>query len=273
MERMRMLSVGDASLAVVEMSTAEPGEGDPILVIQTALAAEELLPLSRRLARADGFRVIHQHRRGYAGSGPLTVPRSVAGEAADTAALISTLGVAPAYVVGVSFSAAIALTLAASAPGLVRGVAVVEPPPVSTPGAAELARSSDQLLHTYATRGLEAALDGFMTILVGPEWRDASEQELGGSAAAIERDAATFFESDIPALLAWRLEDDEMTRIEAPVLWVGGDQSPPWFGQMEQRLGSLLPHLESVTVEGAGHNLASTHPDEVTAALLASFGG
>ena len=117
----------------------------------------------------------------------------------------------------------------------------------------------------------EAALDEFMTMLVGPDWRDAPEEVIGGRVVDMERDAHAFFASDLPALLAWNPDDAELRRIRAEVLWVGGDQSPPMFGEMRDRLRRLVPHYSELTVRGAGHQLASTHPAVLASALAAHF--
>ncbi len=180
------------------------GSGEPVVVVQTALAADELLPLSERLAGSGDYQVFHYHRRGYAGSIPAVGQRSIAADAVDAAALIRAMDVAPAHVVGVSYSAAVGLALASSAPRLARTLAVVEPPPVGTPGAAEFQNANAQLVKTYDALGPQVALDQFMTMLVGGNWRDESERDQPGSVEAMARDAATFFGSDIPALLSWR---------------------------------------------------------------------
>ena len=65
-----------------------------------------------------------------------------------------------------------------------------------------------------------AALDRFMTTLVGTEWRAVSERNLPGSVETMERDAPTFFGSDIPALLLWCFDASEAARIQCPVLYV-----------------------------------------------------
>jgi len=44
------------------------GSGEPVVVIQTALAADELRPVSQQIARSGDYQVFHYHRRGYAGS-------------------------------------------------------------------------------------------------------------------------------------------------------------------------------------------------------------
>lgn len=42
------------------------GAGAPVVVVQTALTADELLPLAAALGRSGDLQVVHLHRRGYA---------------------------------------------------------------------------------------------------------------------------------------------------------------------------------------------------------------
>lgn len=161
------------------------------------------------MALSGGYQVIHDHRRGYAGSGPLLHSASVAAEAADCRALMAALNVVPAHVVGVSYSAAIALTLASSAPETVRTLTVMEPPPVRVPSASQFLAANAQLLETFRANGPTVALDEFLTLLVGPDWRRESERDLPGSVEVMERDVVTFFESDMPAMLSWDFGAEE----------------------------------------------------------------
>lgn len=244
------------------------GSGEPVVVVQTALTADELRPLARRLAVAGGFRVVHYHRRGYAGSGPAGGPTTMASDAADCLALMGRLGLTSAHVVGASYSAAVALALAVSNPAAVRTLALVEPPPAGVPAAAELRAASHRLLASCARHGPSVALDELMTMLAGPGWRELSERDLPGSVAAMERDAATFFGTDVPALLGWELADEAASGIGCPVLHVGGSLSGPWFAQMRDRLLRLLPDAASAVVPDAGHLVASTHPEKTAGLVL-----
>ncbi|HET6561320.1 MAG TPA: alpha/beta hydrolase [Marmoricola sp.] len=254
-----------------ELDVEVTGSGEPVVIIQTALDADELRPLAERTAAGGEHQVIQYRRRGYAPSGPVTGrASSVETEAADCRALLNALGVRRAHVVGVSYSAAIALTLAASAPDAVRTLAVMEPPPVHVPSAADFRAANARLLSTVQAGGVSTALDEFLTMLAGPGWRTASERARPGSVADLERDAVTFFTSDVPALLDWRFGVDDAARIGCPVLHVGGSDSGPWFAEVRAWVLRLLPQAEDATVEGAGHLFASTHPDR-TAGLLVDF--
>jgi pimeloyl-ACP methyl ester carboxylesterase len=264
-DQLKSIRVGDASFETEVM-----GDGEPVVLIQTALTADELQPLAKRVARSGGYRVIHYHRRGYAGSGPLLRPVSVTTDVADCRALLEALEVGPAHVVGGSYSAAIALTLASTAPDSVRTLTVMEPPPLGVPCAPQFLAATTRLSEIFSAQGSAVALDEFLTMLAGPDWRPESERDLPGSVAAMERDAQTFFESDLPALLSWEFDSEDAARVTCPVLYVGGSNSGPWFEEVRARILQLLPQAENSTVHGAGHLLALTHPLE-TAQLVVDF--
>ncbi|CAN5345481.1 hypothetical protein BH20ACT5_BH20ACT5_03310 [soil metagenome] len=114
------------------LEVAVQGTGEPVVLIQTALTAREFLPLATQPAMAS-FQVVRYHRRGYAGSGAVTGPGSIERDAADCAALLAALGIPRAHVVGVSYSGAVALQLAADMPDRVHSLTLLEPLPCGLP--------------------------------------------------------------------------------------------------------------------------------------------
>ncbi len=246
----------------------EHGSGDPLVFIQTALTADELLPVAAG-GELDGYRRIVSHRRGYAGSGPVEGPGSIAREAADCAALLTALGIERAPVVGLSFSGAVALQLAVDVAGLVHSLTLIEPPPVHTPSSPEFRAANDRLLASRRDRGERAALDGFLTMVLGPSWHQVTEERLPGAVEQMRRDTGTFFDVDLPALLAWRFTPAEAARIGCPVLYVGGTDSGPWFAEVRELMLDWFPHADDVLIEGADHSLALTHATWIAEALAA----
>lgn len=67
------------------------GHGDPVLFVQTALVADELVPIARQAVLGDNFQIVY-HRRGYCGSSPVDGTGSIVEAAADAAALLDALG-------------------------------------------------------------------------------------------------------------------------------------------------------------------------------------
>lgn len=254
MHRSRCVKVGGISLEVDAV-----GAGEPVVIIQTALDADELRPLAGQVARLGRHRSLHYHRRGYGRSSPVDGEASIARDAADCRDLISALGIAPAHVLGASYSAAVAMTLASMAPEQTRTVTAIEAPPGRSP---EFRAANARLFDTFRRQGAAVALDEFMTMLTGPHWRVELDGAHAGSVSALERDAATFFGHDVPALQSWDFDSAQAVRITCPVLYIGGADTWPIFERMRRETLAVLPHAQSETITGAGHLVASTHPVE-----------
>jgi pimeloyl-ACP methyl ester carboxylesterase len=258
--------VHDVVVAGTHVDVQELGAGQPVVVVQTALGIDELEPLSRALS--TGSHVWHVHRPGYGTSGPARSPGSIRAEIDFVMAVLGHLDLGPAHLVGASYSAAVVLSLASLHPEAARSVALVEPPPYGTTRAEDFRVATSGLLDIYARAGASAALEQIMILIDGPDWRAHAERDLPGSVAAMERDASTFFVSDLPALLGWSFDDAQAAAVACPVLLLGGSASLDWFGEMLDRLESVIATTTRVTVAGAGHSAALTHPAEVAEAML-----
>lgn len=244
------------------------GSGDPVLVVQTALSVDELVPLMQQAPLRHGHRILTFDRRGYGSSVTAAgSPATIATDVLDCLAVVEALQAVPTHVVGCSYSAAVALSLAAAAPGAVRSLTLVEPPPRHIPAAQEFISANRDLEHIYRRDGVAAALETFMVMLAGPLWRQRQEQFAPGSVARLERDAAAFFGRDLPALTSWEYGPGDAEKVTGPVLYVGGADSGPWFHQTEGWVAGLFPHARRVIIQGAGHDLALTHPRELAEAI------
>lgn len=222
---------------------------------------------------AEVFRVLTYDRRGHSQSERSAGQGSVREDVADLAALLEHLGLVPAWVVGNSFGASIALRLAGERPGLFRGLIAHEPPLFSllgnNPGLAPLladVRSKFRaIVERIASGDHTGATEQFVeTVALGP-----------GTWATIPPDvqqcmienAPTFLdEANDPEALAFELE--WISDFSKPTLLTLGDQSPPTFAPVVTRLSRALPHAEIVTLPGAGHVPHETHPDGYAAAVI-----
>lgn len=259
--RTRTVPVAGARLEVTER-----GAGEPVVFIQTALTADELLPLAADPALED-YRAVVYHRRGYAGSSPADGSGSITRDASDCVALLDQLGIDRAHLVGLSFSGAIALQLSADVPQRVQTLTLIEPPPVHVPSAHEFRAANERLLRIRREDGPPAALEEFLAIAMGPERQRAAEEKLPGVSAQMQDDAVTFFDTDLPALLDWEFGASDAARIRCPVLYVGGTDSGPWFAQVAELMRSWFPHADEAAVDGADHSLALTNPRQLAQAL------
>jgi pimeloyl-ACP methyl ester carboxylesterase len=259
---MRPVEIGD-----IELEVDDVGTGDPVVLIQTALTADELAPLAGQLGARGEYRTIVYHRRGYAGSSPVHGPGSVVRDAADCRDLILALGLDRVHIVGYSYSGAVGLQLAVDAAEHVHTLTLIEPPPVHVPSARDFRAANATLMEARGTHGPTAALEEFLAVLIGPNWRTEVEQRLPGAAEQMQRDAATFFDTDLPALLSWRFDLEDAHRVNCPALQVSGSHSGPWFVEVRNLLRSWFPRMEDVEIRGADHSLALTHAPEVAHAL------
>ena len=260
----RRVAVSDA---VLEVSIR--GSGEPILLIQTALIADEFLPLASQPDLEDHYQIILYHRRGYGGSSRVRGPGSIERDALDCQRLLTALHIEHAHVVGVSYSAAVALQLAATVPSCVRTLTLIEPPPVHTYSADEFLAANAKFIEDYRMAGPATALDRFLARVVGPDWRTDIEHHVPGGAEQVERDADTFFATDMPALMTWRFRAEDAQRIGQPVLYIGGTESGPWFVEVRELILRWLPQAQDVVLAGADHSLAMTHAAQIAAAMRA----
>lgn len=251
-----------------ELEVEIHGSGEPIVFLQTALTSDELRPLAEQPIVRDEYRTISYRRRGYGGSTPASGPGSLDRDAADCLSLLRLLGVGPTHVLGLSYSAAVGLQLAASSPSSVSTLTVIEPPPVNVRGTPQFHAAIDDMVATYRVAGADAALDAFMALLVGGDWRATSERRLPGSVAQMEGDASTFFGTDLPALLDWAFDEQAAVSVTCPTLYIHGTESGPLFSGVPAAIRSLLTGVDEVVVAGADHSIALTHPEQVAAALV-----
>jgi pimeloyl-ACP methyl ester carboxylesterase len=259
---MRPVQAGDVMLAV-----SDRGSGEPVVFIQTALMADELLPLADAPALTRDYRRIVYHRRGYGTSSPADLPGSIVRDTEDLRSLLDALAIDRAHVVGFSYSGAVALQFAADAPERTHSLVAIEPPPVHVPSAGEFRAANDRLLELRQRQGHDAAVDALLTMVFGGDWREAADASVPGAAAHAERDAATLFDVDLPALLHWRFGAQDAARIRCPALHIGGTDSGPWFAQVRMQVLTWLPGADDAVIDGAGHALALTHTAEVAEAL------
>lgn len=251
-----------------ELEVADWGAGEPLLFVQTALTADEFLSLAEDTALREGYRKVLYHRRGYAGSAPVRGSGSVERDARDCVALMTELGIERAHLLGGSYAGAVALRTAVDAPDRVHSLVLLEPPPTITFRAPEFRAVVERMMRDSGERGPSAALAEFLDTF---GWsKDFLESSVPGSSHQVERDAATFFGTDLPALLDWRFDPEDAHRVRCPVLHVGGAESGPFFAEVREVVRRWFPEAGDVVIQDADHAMACTHPGAVGSAV-ASF--
>jgi pimeloyl-ACP methyl ester carboxylesterase len=222
---------------------------------------------------AESFRVLTYDRRGHSQSERPTGPGSVREDVADLAALIEHFGLAPAWVVGNSFGASIALRLAGERPDLFRGLIAHEPPLFSlladdsalAPLLAEVQQGVGAVAERIGSGDHAGAAEQFVeTVALGPgTWAQLPPEV---QRTFIENAPTFLDEAGDPEQLGFDLE--WIRGFSAPVLLTRGDESPPTFAPVVAKLAAALPRADVVTLPGAGHIPHVTHPDAYIDAIL-----
>lgn len=175
-------------------------------------------------------------------------------------ALLDTLG-GPARVVGHSYGAVLALSLAAAAPARVRDLVLVEPVafgllPDDDPALAPVHAVEAACRERVLAGDPAGATRHFLDFWSDPElWDflpDADRQAI--VAGARERH---FIGG--PAVFGAPFAAADLARISCPIRLVTGDDGPEAPRAVAGRLATLLPQAEPITVAGAGHMLPLTH--------------
>ena len=222
---------------------------------------------------AERHRVLAYDRRGHSRSERPPAPDSVHDDVADLAALIEELELAPAWVAGNSFGGSIALRLAGARPELLRGVIAHEPPlfalladdPVAAPMVQEVGRRIAAVADRIASGDHAGAAEQFVeTIALGPGgWATVPPE----GRVALTANAQTFLhEARDPEQIA--IDLGALAAFAGPALLTTGDQSPPTFAPVVEKLAAALPNAQVRVFPGAGHVPHVSHPDAYVDAIL-----
>ena len=251
------------------------GSGDvPLVLVHGSWGSHEAwIPVVAQLSAS--YRVLTYDRRGHSRSERPRTQGSVREDVADLAALIEELGLAPAWVVGNSFGASITLRLAGDRPDLLRGVIVHEPPlfallaedPTTAPMLEALGPEIATVVERILAGDHAGAAEHFIdTVALGPgSWAELPPE----IRETLIENAPTFLDEsrDPEALVFDRAWLESFPR---RVLLTKGDQSPPIFAPVIDKLADAGPNTEVVTFADVGHIPQVTHP-EMYARVITAF--
>ncbi len=182
-------------------------------------------------------------------------------------ALLKHLGLKRAHVVGHSYGGATAVQLAIEAPSLVQSLVLLEPAIFPAEIASTVTGMLAPAFEAYRSGDTRGAVDSFLSMVGGPDWRTEIAKTVPGGPEQAEKDAATYFEVEAPALEKWTFDSDRASRISQPVLYVIGSETLPLIGVVQQHFQSLIPHTEQAVVSGVNHSMQMQDPKLVAAAI------
>jgi pimeloyl-ACP methyl ester carboxylesterase len=238
------------------------GEGAPVVLVHGSWGDHHSWdPVVPGLART--FRTLTYDRRGHSLSERLASQGSIDEDVADLALLITSERLAPAHVVGNSFGASIALKLAAARPELFASLTIHEPPLIgllgNDPALPAVRQRIEAVMVTLQSGRSELGARQFVeTVALGPGMWEKLPPEMRQTFVF---NAPTWLdEMNEPG--AFLLDVGRLAAFDRPALVSRGEQSPPFFGAILERIGQALPRARRHTFKGAGHAPHLTHPDD-----------
>jgi pimeloyl-ACP methyl ester carboxylesterase len=247
------------------------GDGQPVLFVHGSVSDHRTWQ-AQIDEFAGRFRAIAYSRRYHWPNNPIEdgVDYAMLEHVDDLEAIIATLGIAPAHLVGHSYGAFLCLLLAVRRPSVVRSLVLTEPPIItlfvsSVPRPTEFLklfvtrpRAATAILKFGATGlapataafragDIEKGLRTFGTAVLGREaFRSLTDTRMGQVQANLIK--AEFLGSGFPPL-----DGAQVSRLASPTLLVTGERSPSLFHRLADGLQELLPRVKRVTIPGASH--------------------
>jgi len=269
-----MLTKITADGTELEYQLRGTGAGEPVVLIHWGVAATWAEPLLGQPALTSRYQLLSYHRAGFAGSGRLQGPPTMATHAAHCHQLMRELGITRAHIVGHSSSVPVALQLALDAPDAVHTLTLMEAARPAAPTDAERQFGTDvalAALQRYRAGDTAAAVDIFFRGVFGPRYRAALDHGLPGAFEQAVADADAFFTQEMPALWQWPFTEDDAHRIQQPALAVLGTASPAMFAERQQLLLHWLPNAEPLDLPGLTHLLHAQDAAAVADGLAGFF--
>lgn len=179
--------------------------------------------------------------------------------------LVAPLITRPLDLIGHSLGATVALRIAVAAPEAVRSLTLIEPVLFAAAPDARNDAVMDEIAALAQTGDAEGAAKRFLSIWGGIDW----DQQTPAGRARLVRQIALVIAGNETLMRdsANILREGGLESIDAPVLLVMGEGSPPAIPAIAEALAARLPDVGRAVVPGASHMVPITHPAQ-TADLI-----
>jgi non-heme chloroperoxidase len=272
---MSYLTIGEENSGPIDLYYEDHGSGPPVVLIHGYPLSSRAWDKQVPVLLEAGHRVITYDRRGFGKSSQPTTGYDYDTFAADLAALLDTLDLREAALVGHSMGTGeVTRYLGAHGSGRIAKGVLVSPIP---PFLLQAAGNPDGLPQSVFDGFLRAAtadtpawmkgfLDNFYNIdqFGGTLVSDQAFQASWNIAAAASATAA------VACIGTWQTDfRDDLPKIDVPVLVVQGDADRILpYPNTGKRLPGLIKDMQLVVIEGGPHAIAWSHAGQVNRALL-----
>lgn len=245
----------------VAISYTDEGQGEPLLFLHgLGICRADWRPQIEYFSKQ--FRTIAPDFRGHGESAAPDTDYSIPIHAADVIALMDSLEIDSAHVVGLSMGGMVAFQIAADAPHRLRTMTIVNSGPAlpnDTFAAKKMLWSRLLLIHLFGMKafGKKVAESMFPG--------EGHEQLIDTFAAQIASNPKKVYLKNLKSLWGWGVLD-HLSAIETPTLMLTGDNdySPV---AIKQAIVSVMRNAELVVVENSGHGTPIEKPLETNQAI------
>jgi 3-oxoadipate enol-lactonase len=251
---------------------AVQGTGAPVVFIhgwtQNMSIWDEQVPVFARR-----YRVIRYDVRGFGRSTGHADPTA---HASDLAALLDSLRVPSATLVGLSMGADIALNFAVNYPRRVNALVLYGAPPTMD---FPVAPPAEFMAMFQSLPGIvkQHGLDSLRKVLFASElaWNPPSRPDIAPKLAKAWEGytARDLTDPKPPSNRVARTRLNQLNDIRVPVLVIHGDRELAWFRHFNDTLMARVPGARRAIVANGGHGAHFAHPDAFNRAVLAFLDG
>lgn len=258
-----------ASNPCARLHVEDSGGSGPVVLFSHGLMWDTRLFSPQIAALRDRYRCIAWDHRGQGRSEITAEGYDMDTLAADAAALIERLGVAPVHFVGLSMGGFVGLRLAIQQPQLLRSLTLIDTSAAAEP-AANVPRY--RLLNVIArVFGLRPVIGQVMPILFGRSFlrdptRAAERAEYRARLIANDRVGIT---RAVRGVIERAAVDAQLHRITVPTLILVGEEDVATTPERSEAMHAAIRGSTMLRIARAGHTATLENPGAVNAALRA----
>lgn len=247
----------------------DSGSGGPVLFIHgfggNLLGWEPVLGEMRQ-----AFRCIAYDQRDSGRSEQAATAYTVRDMAADAAALITALSIAPCHIVGFSMGGAVAQELAINYPDIVRSLSLIATYTKGDARGSDNLRMWAKIRETFDQQTYYRAIYPWLLTFREYEWPGFVEANIQRAIASpYQQDQAAYLRQ-MEATLAHDAEE-RLPGILAPTLVLVGNEDILAPLRFSRTLASRIPNARLMVLPDVGHALLWVKPQEVSRALQGFF--